>query len=204
MINRIIEDITNFIFIEDKMDKADAIMIPGSSYPELPEMAAALWKDECAPIIIASGGVSTKTGQFNGVKAKQETYNKNYRTECEFYTDVLQNCGVTIKAIICEDKSGSSADNARLAKKVCDDRKIEIRKAILVCKNFHARRCLMFYQFAFPNTEFIVQPVEYYENGVNITTETWFKTETGQKRVLGELKRLENQFENEFGKMIED
>jgi hypothetical protein len=39
---RIIEDITNFIFIDDILVKADVIMIPGGSYPELPEQAAKL------------------------------------------------------------------------------------------------------------------------------------------------------------------
>ena len=29
---RIIEDITNFIFVDDTLEKADVVMIPGSSY----------------------------------------------------------------------------------------------------------------------------------------------------------------------------
>lgn len=195
---RIIEDITNFIFIDDMLEKTDVIMIPGGSYPELPERAARLWKNSYAPVVIPSGGVSVKTGKFNGVKAKREIYNKNYLTECEFYTDVLTINGVEISSIIGENQSGNTADNARFSKQVLEEKNIYPKSAIICCKNFHARRCLMFYQFSFPNTKFIINPVPYSENGQDISRENWYKTEIGLKRVLGELHRLGNQFNPEF------
>lgn len=37
---RYINDITNFIFVKDKLQKADIIFIPGGSYPEVAEEAA--------------------------------------------------------------------------------------------------------------------------------------------------------------------
>lgn len=49
---RIIEEITNFIFVHDTLEKADVIMIPGGSYPELPEQAVDLWEKGYASIII--------------------------------------------------------------------------------------------------------------------------------------------------------
>ena len=45
MNRRIVNDITDFIFLEDRLEKADAIFVPGGSYPELPERAAELWKE---------------------------------------------------------------------------------------------------------------------------------------------------------------
>lgn len=195
---RIIEDITNFIFIEDILEKTDVIMIPGGSYPELPERAARLWNNGYAPVVIPSGGVSVKTGKFNGVKSKREIYNKNYLTECEFYTDVLTKNGVELGCIIVENQSGNTADNARFSKQVLEEKNISPKSAIICCKNFHARRCLMFYQFSFPNTKFIINPVPYSENGQDINRENWYKTETGLNRVLGELQRLGNQFIPEF------
>ena len=56
----------------------------------------------------------------------------------------------------------------------------------------------MFYQFAFPNTVFYVYPVPYIENGVEINAENWYKTKIGVNRVLGELQRYGNQFNDEF------
>lgn len=71
-----------------------------------------------------------------------------------------------------------------------NDNSLEIKTAIIVCKAFHARRCLMLYQLAFPDTEFIVCPVHCY----NITKNNWYTTEQGINRVLGELARCGNQF----------
>ena len=62
--------------------------------------------------------------------------------------------------------------------------------SMIVCKAFHARRCLMLYQIAFPDVSFIVQPVHCY----NITKDNWYTTEEGIDRVLGELTRCGNQF----------
>ena len=40
MNNRIITDISNFIFVSGEPKKVDAIFLPGGSHPEQPEYAA--------------------------------------------------------------------------------------------------------------------------------------------------------------------
>ena len=40
-----IQEITDYIFLEDKLEKADAIFIPGCARPEHTEEAARLYKD---------------------------------------------------------------------------------------------------------------------------------------------------------------
>ena len=190
MNNRIINDITNFIFVEDKPQKVDATFLPGGSHPEQPEYAAELYKQGFASFIIVSGGVSVKREKFDGVKSKSDIYNKNYKTDCEFLTDALHINGIPLSAIYGEDKSGHTRDNAFFSKKVADENGLKIQTAIIVCKAFHARRCLMLYQLAFPEVEFRVCPVVCY----GITKENWYKTEQGIDRVLGELARCGNQF----------
>lgn len=197
---RIIEDISNFIFVEDVLEKSDVIMVPGGSYPELPEKAAEIWGDGYAPLIVPAGGVSVKSGKFNGVKSKQERYVREYRTECEFYTDVLEICGVQPECIIGDNKSGCTADNARLSRKILDARGIYPQRAIICCKAFHARRCLMFYQFYFPETQFIISPIIDLP-GYCISKDNWYKSEIGLSRVLGELSRLGTQFVPEFNNL---
>jgi hypothetical protein len=66
MDNRIITDITNYIFVSDKPQKADIILLPGGSFPELPERAAELYHYGYAPPLLPSGGVSVKSEKFNG------------------------------------------------------------------------------------------------------------------------------------------
>lgn len=185
-----IKEITNFIFIEHKPEKCDVIMIVGGSLPQLAEKAASLWSEGYAPIIFATGGVSVKTGNFLGPKSKSDIYNKDYQTEAEFFEDVLILNNVDADAIIKEDKSGTTRENAMFTAKMANDKELRINKAILICKTFHARRSLMYYQLAFPNTKFLLSCIESYE----INKNNWYKNEYGIRRVFGELARCGNQF----------
>ena len=190
MNNRIITDITNFIFIEDKPQKVDAIFLPGGSHPEQPEYAAELYLKGYAKWLIPSGGVSVKRDKWPGVRSKADIYNGDYQSDCEFFRDVFVKNGVPTDVIVGEDKSGHTRDNAFLSRMVVDEKGIEIKTAIIVCKAFHARRCLMLYQMAFPDTTFYVCPVVC----MGITKDNWYKSEQGINRVLGELARCGNQF----------
>lgn len=194
MNERIIKDISDFIFVSDEPKKVDSIFLPGGSHPAQPEYAAELYRNGYAKYVIPSGGVSVKRDKWPGVKAKREIYNGDYETDCEFFTDVLLKNGVPASAIIGEDKSGHTRDNAFMSREVVDRCGIKIKTALIVCKTFHARRCLMLYQLAFPEVEFRVCPVVCY----GITKENWFKTEQGIDRVFGELARCGNQFTDDI------
>lgn len=190
MNNRIITDISNYIFVSDNPEIVDAIFLPGGSHPKQPEYAAELYRKGYAKWLIPSGGVSVKQNKWPGVRSKADIYNGDYQTDCEFFTDVLSKNGVPADAIVGENQSGHTRDNAYLSRKVVDDCGLQIKSAIIVCKAFHARHCLMLYQMAFPYVEIRVCPVHCY----NITKENWFKTEQGIDRVLGELARCGSQF----------
>lgn len=201
MDERIIRDISNFIFIEDELSAADAILVPGGSYPELPEMAASLIHKGYSKLVVPSGAFSIKLGYFPGTKSKKDIYNKEYKTECELYTDVLTNNGVDGKMIIQEDQSQYTAQNALFSKKLLDARGINLKLAIICCKSFHARRCLMYYQLAFPETKFLIAPVTNLA-GVSVSKDDWYKTRIGIDRVMGELTRIASQFSSEIPKFI--
>lgn len=186
---RAFQDIGDFIFVEDAPVKSDAIFVVGGSQPEAAELAADLWKQGYAPRICIGGGVSVKTGKFPGPKSKQDIYCKDYATEYEFYQDVLTINDVPEDAIFGEDRSGFTRQNALFAREAVEQSKIPVNTALLVCKAFHARRCLMFYQSAFPAVEFRVVPFA----GFDVTRDNWFLSEYGIKRVLGELKRCGDQ-----------
>ena len=198
MNHRIIDDITNFIFVSDEVGKADAIFLPGGSHPEQPEYAAKLYHQGYAKWLIPSGGISVKRDKWPGVRSKADIYNGNYQSDCEFFTDVFLKNGVPASAIIGEDKSGHTRDNAFLSRKAVDKRGVEIKTALIVCKAFHARRCLMLYQMAFPDVDIKVCPVHCY----NITKDNWYQSEAGIDRVLGELARCGNQFVGDIKQYI--
>lgn len=190
MTNRIITDISNYIFVSDEPESVDAIFLPGGSHPEQPEYAAKLYHKGLVKWLIPSGGISVKLEKWPGARSKADIYNREYQSDCDFFTDVLIKNGVPASSIIGEDKSGYTRDNAFLSRKVVDEKGIEIKTALIICKAFHARRCLMLYQMAFPNAKIKVCPVHCY----NITKDNWYKSEQGIDRVLGELARCGNQF----------
>ena len=190
MNNRIITDISNYIFVSDEPEKVDAIFLPGGSHPEQPEYAAELYRKGYAKWLVPSGGVSVKRDKWPGVRSKADIYNGDYQSDCEFFTAVFVKNGVPANVIIGEDKSGHTRDNVFLSRMVVYEKGIEIKTAIIVCKAFHARRCLMLYQMAFPDTKFYVCPVVC----MGITKDNWYKSEQGIDRVLGELARCGNQF----------
>jgi uncharacterized SAM-binding protein YcdF (DUF218 family) len=95
-------------------------------------------------------------------------------------------------SIIWEDKSSFTKENATFSKLIADEKKMNINKAIICCKSFHARRSLMCYKLAFPTTEFYIHPIPYYEKNTLISKQNWYKTQVGVKRVLGELERCVN------------
>ena len=89
------------------------------------------------------------------------------------------------------DKIGQGRENAKIfLKEHTDQAGINIRKAIICCKNYHARRALMYYQRAYPDTEFRVCPccVD------GITRDNWIESERGIKEVLAEVNRIVTQF----------
>ena len=55
MASRIITDISDFIFVEDTPEPADAIFLPGGSHAEQPEYAAALYRQGYGKWLIPSG-----------------------------------------------------------------------------------------------------------------------------------------------------
>ena len=93
-------------------------------------------------------------------------------------------------AILKEDKATYTYENAIYSRKVTDGLGLTIRKAILCCKSYHARRALMYYQMLYPDTKFYVCA----DCPDGITRENWKETEEGIRAVTGEVTRIILQF----------
>lgn len=199
MPDRIISDITEYIFVSDNPKPADAIFLPGGIYPQLAEHAAELYAAGFSSVIVPAGRYSVKNGRFAGVKEKSDIYSGNYGTECEFYTDVLLKNGVPRAAILCEDRSEHTRDNAFFTRKLCDENRVAVKVGIVCCMSFHARRCLTLYKLAFPDSEILVCPVDCH----NITRNNWHNSGYGVDRVTGELARCGSQFIADIKRYLE-
>ena len=184
MRKRFFDCITEFVFIEDEPERADVIFVPGGDYPESARRAAALFADGFAPYVLPSGRFSKLRGFF------PDPEGRGRETEWEYLRDILTECGVPEDAILREDQATFTWENAICSRKKLESLHIDVRKAIIVCQAFHARRCLMYYQEQFPDTELLVCPVVTRQ----ITRENWYLDERKIDVVLGELERCGGQF----------
>lgn len=190
MYEEFLKQIEDFMFIEDKPEKADVIFVPGNGYPQMAEKAAELYRNGFAPKILPSGRYSIAAGRFTGVLDKKECYCGTYKTEWDFLKDVLMQNGVPEEAILKEDQATYTYENAIYSRQVTDREYLDIKKAILCCKTCHARRALMYYKLLYPDTEFFVSSccVD------SIDKNTWIMTNDGIDEVMGEITRIIKQF----------
>lgn len=192
MNDKFLNQITEFIFVEDKPEKSDVIFIPGSGFPQLAEEAAKLYHQGLVPYILPSGRYSVLNGKFAGVQEKKELYDGEYETEWEFLKEVLKKNHVSEEHILREDKATYTYEIAIYSRKVTDCLGMEIKKAILCCKPYHARRSLLYYQLLYPETQFFVRPIQ----DSDVKRENWYLTEKGIRLVFGEVQKIGEQFED--------
>ena len=192
MENRFFDCITDFIFIEDKPQKADVIFVPGGNYPDSARRAAALFLEGYAPYVLPSGMYSKPVGHFTGDPA--------YRTEWEYLRDILLTGGVPDEAILREDQATFTWENAICSRHVLEKMNLEVKTAIIVCQAFHARRCYLYYKEQFPETKLLICPVV----TKGISRDNWFLDEDKIDVVLGEVERCGSQFHRIIKEKITD
>lgn len=187
--NKVIESLTEFVFLEHAPQAADVIFIAGGARVALGEKAAELWQAGYAPLIVPSGRWSIRVGYFTGPDEQQETYAGPYETEAEFLAAVMRHNGVPSEAILLEDQATYTKQNAEFTQALLAEKGITPKRAILVCKPRHARRAWMYYQLAFPQVALLVCPCR--DEGNN--RHNWYKSEEGIKQVMGTITRVGEQ-----------
>ncbi|MGN1019353.1 MAG: YdcF family protein [Aristaeellaceae bacterium] len=192
--------VSDFVFVEDAPMPSDVILIPGNSSPVHALRAAELYHQGMAAYLLPSGRFSKVTGHFAGVDpAWRERYAGDYGTEWAYLRAVLAEAGVPDDAILREDQATYTWENAQLSRRATDAARLTVRRAILCCRSYHARRALLYYQAAFPETEILVCPASV--PGFN--RDDWFLTEEGRAMILGEVRRLGDQVNEVFAMMLQ-
>ena len=190
MNQRVIRDITDFIFMEDIPQKSDIIFIPGTSQSAVSETAAELYCAGWAKYVLPSGMYSGKRGSFASEKIDKARYAGDYATDFEYCRHVLLSNGVPESAILREDRSTHTGENAEFSAIVLKEAGIKVEKAILCCQAFHARREFMTYAKYFPDTEILVVPTE----TQGIRKEDWFNQEKSYRRIMSEVYKCGEYF----------
>ena len=178
---KFLEEMTNFIFLEDVPEQADVIFLPGSEEGMLAKTAARLYLEGYAPIIVPSGKYAKWTGH---------SIVGEFETESDYFAHLLMEEGVPECAILKEREATYTYQNAINTRRLLDDRGIVVKKALLCCQAYHARRSKLYYQVLFPETEILVCPTI----TKGITKENWFRKQESIDIVLGEIERCGSQF----------
>ena len=185
-----IRDVTNFIFLEDQPQNADVIFIPGNGHAEPSELAAKLYHEGYAPLLLPSGRYAIGSSGFSGQKSGSHLYEGEFETEWAYMRHILLENGVPESAILREDEATYTYQNAINSRRRTDSEGLTIRRALLCCMPVHARRARMYYETLFPDAQLFVCPVK----GADITRDNWMHEPAGIDRVLGEMERCGGQF----------
>jgi uncharacterized SAM-binding protein YcdF (DUF218 family) len=143
-IDRLAKIIWDYLYLGQKLEKADAIFALGSHDLRVPEYAAKLFLDGWAPLLIFSG----KEGRLTS-----KLWNKS---EAEMFADVAMKAGVPAEKIIIEKEATNTGENILFTKKLLEERGLDIQKFILVQKPFMERRAYATFKKRWPEKDFIV------------------------------------------------
>ncbi|MGO1372556.1 MAG: YdcF family protein [Senegalia sp. (in: firmicutes)] len=183
-----IDSITNFIFMEDEIEPADIILIPGGSHRHLMEQAANLYHRGLAKYILPSGSFNKKIPQ--------------YESEWEFLRNIGVELGVPEDVILKENKATNTFENAQFSYEVIKKHRIKVDKVILVCKTFHARRAYLTYKIKFPSSvKFFVSPVI---DGKDIRNDNWYLDVNKSSIVMNEVIKIGRYFEKHIPNLSEN
>ena len=188
-IDRLIQDITQFIFLEDEPIPADIILVAGSSDSLLAVRAAELFRAGFAPRIVVSGRYAAVSEALVLNPRDAERYPGTYPTEAAFLSAIMESQGVPPGAILKENQARRTQQNAIFSRQLLEAQGITPRTAILVSKPAHARRAYTYYQIAFPGTHFAVCPTQ----DPDFTRHSWPHNPQQFARVMRELAKCGNQ-----------
>ena len=188
------DQITDFIFQEDQPQKCEFIFIPGSGYGELAVRAAQLYQEGFADKIIVSGKYSILQEKFAGAVSPECYCDRKFATESDFLKTVLMDYGVREKDIWQEKQATFTYENAIYIRCLLEEMGYREKdmpdKVLIVCQAFHGARSRMYFNYMFPDTEFMICPVQ----TQGITKTNWFRQKRGIQTVLGEMERIGTQF----------
>ncbi len=194
MNDRVYLDLSNFIFVEDELKKADAILIPGSSKWQITERAAELYRKGYSELVIPAGKFSSKNGRFACENIRGSQYDGEYQYEYEFCRHILMENGVPEERILCEKLSTNTFENALFTKQLLDSCDMQVASVIVCCQAYHARRVLMTYGHVFPGVRVMIAPVE----TKGITKDSWVEKPESRRIVLGEVEKIGKYFKKYY------
>jgi uncharacterized SAM-binding protein YcdF (DUF218 family) len=141
----------DYLKLHQTLRKADCVIAMGSHDLRVAEYAAQLVLEGWAPLLVCSGGLGRLT---------EKVWNE---PEARKFAQVTEKAGIPNNQILIEDKSTNTAENLRFSRELLDDKKIDIRSAILVHKPYMERRVIATVSIVWPELDCLVSspPIEF-------------------------------------------
>ena len=171
--------------MEDCAKVCDVIIIPGCLQWEHVETAARMYREGFAKYVVPCGRYSYNDHRFKYEEITDSHYAGQYETEAEYFRYILMKNGVPDEAIICENESQNTFENASFSAKLLKEKGIPCKSIMLCCKAFHARRAFMTFERYFPESDFCVTPTV----SQGISRENWYRTRESFLTVMSELEK---------------
>lgn len=156
-----------YLVVDEKPQKCDAIVIlAGETVPRVAK-GAELYREKYGDLVIMSGGgrLSTKY------------------TEARIMLEEAEDLGVPPSAVILEDQSMSTYENAVFVKRIIMER--NIKSFLLVTSSYHTRRSKYIFDKVFKDTGIRIITVA--APDPRYSTSSWWKDHESQQRALTEL-----------------
>lgn len=134
----------DYMLMHHELEKADVILVLGSSDLRKAEYAAQLYHEGWAPLLIFSGGEGRTTAGLWGM------------SEAEKFASIAIEKGVPEEAILLEKKSTNTGENILFTKELLEAKGIHPKKMIVAQKPYMERRTYATFMKQWPGMDFIV------------------------------------------------
>lgn len=172
-----IRNITDIVFVNQNLNKADIIFVFGSSEGDWQDVAK-LFHQKLAPIILVSGLTGKK-------------YYEKGKPLAHFIRDELISFDVPEKAILTQDSSTNTLEDVRFGKTLLERRNIFPKSILFVSKSHHSGRALLTLKKIFPDTHIYSFSYDAIYDGVQVNSNNWWKHPVTKSRVYGEYIRIQ-------------
>ena len=131
--------------IDQELEKADFILVLGSSDLTVPKRAADIYNQGYADKVLVSGGFGRLTKELT-------------KPEADVFADILAENGVPKADILIENKSTNTGENIQFSYKLTVENSLKMDKIILVTKSYAEKRALATFKKQWPDktTQIIV------------------------------------------------
>lgn len=129
-IDRLAKIIWNYMLLNQRLHRADVILVLGSSDIRVAERTAELYKNGLAPLIVVSGGTVNRT------KELFET------SEAERFEARIVQLGVSSQKVLAEKAATNTGENILFALKLLAEHNVHPKSFLLVTKPYMERRAV--------------------------------------------------------------